>query len=84
MFTGFFLSVTLHAFYNAFWELEMPIFAIFTVLIGIAIFLKLIFVKKHNKNYLDLKNKIQRLKEMKELKDKVNEMKNINTAIRRT
>ncbi|EKE29258.1 MAG: hypothetical protein ACD_2C00198G0001 [uncultured bacterium (gcode 4)] len=77
MLTWFFLSITLHAFYNAFWELEMPIYAIFTVMIWIAIFLKLIFIKKHNKNYMDLKNKIQYLKEMKELKERVNENRSV-------
>lgn len=47
------------------------IFAIFTVLIGVALFTKLITVKKNNKNYLDLKNKIANLQEMKALKEKI-------------
>ena len=47
------------------------IFAIFTVLIGVAIFTKIITVKKCNKNYMDLKNKIAYLQEMKVLKEKM-------------
>lgn len=71
MFTGFLISVSLHAIYNVFWEYSLPIYAIITIVIWMVIFLKLVFVKKHNKNYVDLRNKIQYLKEMKDLRDKI-------------
>lgn len=69
--TGFALSVFLHAVYNFFMSTGNEIFAIFTVLIGVAFFVKIITVKKYNKNYLDLKNKIAYLQEMKTLKEKM-------------
>lgn len=69
--TGFSLSIFLHAIYNFFMSTGNEIFAIFTVLIGVAIFVKIITVKKCNKNYLDLKNKIAYLQEMKALKEKL-------------
>ncbi len=47
------------------------IYAIFTVIIGIAFFVKLVMVKKYSKNYLELKNKIVYLQEMKALKEKM-------------
>lgn len=68
--TGFSLSIFLHAIYNFFMSTGNEIFAIFTVLIGVALFIKLITVKKYNKNYLELKNKITYLQEMKALKEK--------------
>lgn len=70
--TGFTISIFFHALYNAFWEYNLPIYAIITIVIWIVIFLKLIFLKKYNKNYIDIKNKIQYLKDMKELKNKIN------------
>ncbi len=69
--TGFSLSIFLHAIYNFFMNTGNEIFAIFTVLIGVAIFIKLIMVKKYSKNYLELKNKIAYLQEMKALKEKM-------------
>ncbi len=69
--TGFSLSIFLHAIYNFFMSTGNEIFAIFTVLIGVALFVKIITVKKCNKNYLDLKNKIAYLQEMKALKEKM-------------
>lgn len=69
--TGFSLSIFLHALYNFFMSTGNEIFAIFTVLIGIAFFIKLITVKKYSKNYLELKNKIAYLQEMKVLKEKM-------------
>lgn len=68
---GFSLSIFLHTVYNFFMNTGNEIFAIFTVLIGTAIFMKMITVKKYNKNYLDLKNKIAYLQEMKALKAKM-------------
>ncbi|MDD2892233.1 MAG: PrsW family glutamic-type intramembrane protease [Candidatus Gracilibacteria bacterium] len=69
--TGFFLSIFLHTVYNFFMSTGNEIFAIFTVLIGIALFVKIITMKKCNKNYLALKNKIAYLQEMKALKEKM-------------
>lgn len=50
---------------------DNEIFAIFTVLIGVALFIRLITIKKYSKNYLELKNKIAYLQEMKSLKEKM-------------
>ena len=79
--TGFSLSIFLHATYNFFMSTGNEIFAIFTVLIGVAFFIKLIMIKKYSKNYLELKNKIAYLQEMKDLKEKMksnlSELKNI-------
>ncbi len=72
--TGFSLSIFLHTIYNFFMSTGNEIFAIFTVLIGVALFVKIITVKKHNKNYLDIKNKIAYLQEMKALKEKMKKM----------
>ena len=69
--TGFTLSILLHTIYNFFMSTGNEIFAIFTILIGMALFMKMIMVKKYNKNYLELKNKIAYLQEMKALKEKM-------------
>lgn len=69
--TGFVFSIFLHAIYNFFMSTDNEIFAIFTVLIGVALFIRLITIKKYSKNYLELKNKIAYLQEMKSLKEKM-------------
>lgn len=69
--TGFSLSIFFHAIYNFFMTTGNEIYAIFTVIIGIAFFVKLVMVKKYSKNYLELKNKIVYLQEMKALKEKM-------------
>lgn len=74
MLTGFTISIFFHTLYNAFWEYNLPIYAIITVIIWVAIFLKLIFLKKYNKNYINIKNKIQYLKDIKELKSKISKV----------
>ena len=56
--TGFSLSIFFHAIYNFFMSTGNEIFAIFTVILGIAFFVRLITFKKYSKNYLELKNKI--------------------------
>ncbi len=68
---GFLFSIFLHAIYNYFMSTKNEIFAIFTVLIGVALFIRLITIKKYSKNYLELKNKIYYLQEMKALKKKI-------------
>lgn len=73
--TGFFISIFLHTIYNFFMSTGNEVFAIFTVLIGITFFIRIITVKKCNKNYLALKNKIAYLQEMKALKEKMNNEK---------
>lgn len=69
--TGFSLSIFFHAIYNFFMSTGNEIFAIITVFLGIAFFVRLITVKKYSKNYLELKNKIIYLQEMKALKEKM-------------
>jgi len=75
--TWFTFSIILHSVYNFFMSTGNQIFSIFTVLIGIWIFIKIITVKKYNKNYLELKNKIIYLQEMKALKEKIKHEKNM-------
>lgn len=65
---GFSLSIILHTVYNYFMDTGNQLFAIYTILIGMILFISLINFRKHNKNYLDLKNKIAHLQEIKKIK----------------
>lgn len=80
MLTWFTLSIIIHSVYNYFMETSKNepsnvIFAIITVIIWMLIFFKIINTKKHNNNYYEIKNKINYLKEMKDLKTRVYENK---------
>lgn len=71
MFSGFFLAILIHSIYNYFMSTGEIILAVGTILIGLAIFYRVTRIKSHNKNYTALKDKIERLREMQELKEKL-------------
>jgi hypothetical protein len=73
MVTGFSLAILIHSIYNYFMSTGRIIFAVATVIIGVALFYKVTRVKSHNKNYNALKEKITQLQEMKALKDRLNQ-----------
>lgn len=71
MLTWFVFSILFHSIYNFFMSTHNELWAIITIFVWTVLLVKFITVKKYNKNYIEIKNKIKYLQDMKALKDKM-------------